>query len=218
MANNVFGDPITDHTLRNMPEYKGKQIKKKDRAEVALLFKNSGNKSENAKSYLDKLKGQVGNEISTFGLVYNATGDTITFVDEQTWSGEIDPSTYPSAIENGQWGAFLHIKTPGAICGSHAAVVYRCKNERGRHYDWVVAWDNPWSRISYENKVYTEIRKENDFEGSWEAIQNIVTQKTNDYNNHQETSNGCKSTVAIGEYPSPLIGCKLLSAVLTLAP
>ena len=43
MGSNVFGNPITNKTLEQMPDYIGKKITRKDRAEVAMNMKNAEN-------------------------------------------------------------------------------------------------------------------------------------------------------------------------------
>ncbi|GKV29041.1 hypothetical protein SLEP1_g38014 [Rubroshorea leprosula] len=182
MANKVFGNPITDGTLKGMPEYKGKQQK-------------------------------WGNGVSTLCLVYNATGDSIKFVTSHDWWGNLGPAPYPLEIANGQWGAFLHVKRVITLDGSNAAVVYRGKNETGHECDWMVAWDYPWNKISYGNKVYTEIREVNYFNDKWDTIEDTLKKMDKTVLYKENTRNGFKSTVTIGDYTSPI-----LEAVLTLAP
>lgn len=153
MAVNVFGTPITDLTLKGMSEYIGKKITRRDRAYVALKMKNSQEKDVNAQKYVENLKRQWGVGVSTLCLVYNATGDTITYVSSVDWYGHIGPSPYPVKIENGQWGAFLHVKNSGQATGSCAAVVYRGLNGDGDGCDWMFGWANPWNRARRDNAV-----------------------------------------------------------------
>ncbi|RXH97450.1 hypothetical protein DVH24_007796 [Malus domestica] len=80
MASNVFGNPITNATLEGIPEYIGKGIDKKDRAHVAMYKKNDEGKAVDARKHVENLKKQYGNGVSAYCLVYNATGDTITYV------------------------------------------------------------------------------------------------------------------------------------------
>ncbi|GLT40919.1 hypothetical protein SLA2020_150160 [Shorea laevis] len=214
IASNVFGNPITDETLKGNPKYKGKQVTKRERAQVAKLLKNSENKDGNARHYVEELKKQWGNGVSPLCLVYNATGDTVKFVSSHDWSGQLGPAPYPSEIANGQWGAFLHVKRDKIPEGSNAAVVYRGKNEIGRECDWMVAWDNPLNKVSSVNKVYTEIRGVNHFHDKWGyIIDNILKKMSKTVLYHQDTSNGCRSTCSIGDYTS-----SIFEAVLTLAP
>ncbi|GLT40923.1 hypothetical protein SLA2020_150190 [Shorea laevis] len=123
MACNVFGNLITDETLKELPEYIGKKVTKRDRAKVAMQMKNAENKDVNARQYVEKLKREWGVGVSTLCLVYNATGDTIMLVGSNDWLGHLGPAPYPSEIGNGQWGGFLHVKRSGTASGSVAAVV-----------------------------------------------------------------------------------------------
>lgn len=153
MASNVFGNPITNATLEGMPEYAGRTIERIDRARVALNMKNAQNKDVNARQYVENVKQGWGTGVSTLCLVYNATGDTVTYVASHDWHGHIGPAPYPVEIANGQWGGYLHVKTSGTATGSSAAVVYRGKNGDGKECDWMLAWSNPWNRNSSDNTV-----------------------------------------------------------------
>ncbi|XP_010920412.2 23 kDa jasmonate-induced protein [Elaeis guineensis] len=211
MASNVFGNPITDQTLRGLPEYKDKPvITATDRATVALNMKNAGNKDVNARKFVENLKERYGNGVSTLCLVYNATGGTLNFVLSHDWHGHIGESPYPQQIDNGQWGAYLHVHTSGAAVGSSAAVVYRGKNEGGTTCDWMFGWSNPWNRWGNDNTVYTEIREYRHYEDNdhWNYIQDKVEGSGL---THSDTWNGCVSTVATGSSTSPI-----LQAILTL--
>ena len=102
---------------------------------------------------MEGLKKQWGTGVSTLCLIYNATGDPIDFVTDHSWHGHIGPGPYPTRIENGQWGGFLHVKTSGTATGSSAAVVYRGVNNNDQHCDWMAAWSNPWNRSTSDNTV-----------------------------------------------------------------
>ncbi|XP_060674519.1 23 kDa jasmonate-induced protein-like [Ziziphus jujuba] len=199
MGSNVFGNPITTATLEAMPEYIGKVITRTDRAHVALNMKNAEGKDVNARKFVENLKERYGNGVSTLCLIYNATGDTLKHVGYHDWRGHIGESPYPNEIANGQWGAYLHVKTSGAATGSIAATVYRGKNEAGKDCDWMLSWYNPWSG---KNRVYTEIREGHHYEEDhWDYIYNILSNKELSYT---ETWNGCISTVTTGVSTSPI--------------
>ncbi|KAA0038316.1 23 kDa jasmonate-induced protein-like [Cucumis melo var. makuwa] len=153
MADNVFGNPITNSTLQAMPEYEGKTITRRDRAYVAFNMKNAQNKDRSARDHVEKLREEWGHGVATLCLIYNATGDTITFVCEHSWHGHIGSGPYPSEIANGQWGAFLHVKTAVVPSGSAGACVYRGLNNYGEVCDWMVAWSNPYYRLFADNTV-----------------------------------------------------------------
>ncbi|XP_052205204.1 23 kDa jasmonate-induced protein-like [Diospyros lotus] len=153
MGCNVFGKPITDKTLRGMEEYENYTVTHWDRARVALEEKNEGDKDTKARQYVEKLRQEWGNRACTLCLIYNATGGNVVLVTTHDIYGRIGHAPYPIMIENGQWGAFLHGRTPQEYPGSSAAVVYRGKNKEELPCDWMLAWSNPWDRIEWKNKV-----------------------------------------------------------------
>jgi hypothetical protein len=81
------------------------------------------------------------------------------------WHGHVYDKPYPSEIQNGQWGAFLHVRAP--LISSHGAVVYRSKlpDNSSESCDWLLAWFVPVGLMS--NKVYTEIRGEGSLNSWW---------------------------------------------------
>ncbi|KAA8536979.1 hypothetical protein F0562_029457 [Nyssa sinensis] len=201
MAYNVFGNPITNSTLEGMPEYASKAIRRIDRAHVALNMKNAEKKDVNAREYVENLKRRWGVGVSTLCLVYNATGDTVTFVTSYDWWGHIGPAPFPQQIANGQWGAFLHVKTSGTATGSTAAVVNRGKNDAGDYFDWMLSWSNPWNRNAWDNTAYTDIRGAKQFVGIWDTVK---AQLFNSGLHHSVTWKGCSSTVTTGSFTSPI--------------
>nr|XP_028964041.1 23 kDa jasmonate-induced protein-like isoform X1 [Malus domestica] len=208
MAYNVFGNPITDETLKGMPEYADKQIGRLDRAYVALNMKNAAEKDFNARTHVEKLKEQYGDGVSTLCLVYNATGETIRYAYKKDWYGHIGNAPYPPLIANGQWGAFLHVKTAGESSGSNAAVVYRGLNIVNEECDWMLSWSNPWDRTKSDNTVITEIRGLNHFESYWSLIYGYL-EKGQAYS--KDRWNGCVSIMSTGSDTSPIV-----EAILTL--
>ncbi|KAM7271768.1 hypothetical protein ACFE04_030982 [Oxalis oulophora] len=203
MAFESFGNPITDETLKEMPKYSGKTISRKDRAYEALKMKNSEQKDEKAHTYVKKLKSDYGIGISTLCLVYNATGDPVSLVTYHDWWGHIGSAPYPLLLENGQWGAFLHVHANASVTGSQGAVVYRglsCTDDN--KYDWMLSWDNPGITLG-NNHAYTEIFDVDHFNG--DGIWSTVQDKTGNSNRGARyNSNGCLSIVSIGEDTSPL--------------
>ncbi|XP_068336471.1 23 kDa jasmonate-induced protein-like [Pyrus communis] len=204
MADNVFGNPITDDTLKGMPDYSGKEITRLDRAHVALNMKNAGEKNVNARNHADKWKKQYGIGC----VVYNATGDMIKFHATHDWHGHIGEGPYPQEILNGQWGAFSHVHTNLAAAGSNAAVVYRGVNNAGSECDWMLSWSNPFNSIKYDNKVYTEVGEAGHFDNGWHEISKNLDKGEQ---NITRTSNGCVSIMSTGIDTSPVV-----EAILTL--
>uniref|UniRef100_A0A803LL03 Uncharacterized protein n=1 Tax=Chenopodium quinoa TaxID=63459 RepID=A0A803LL03_CHEQI len=96
MGSNVFGIPITSATLRAMPEYQGKNsITQQDRAKVALEKVNAEGKAVDARNSVEKLQGRFGDGVvSTMCLIYNATGETMTYVIARDWKGRVCESAY----------------------------------------------------------------------------------------------------------------------------
>ncbi|GMJ14226.1 hypothetical protein HRI_005091800 [Hibiscus trionum] len=99
----VFGNAVTDATLRAMPEFQGKKIALQDKARVALTRKHSEDKDVLVRQQVEKLTANaVHNERTTICLVYNATGETLTLVTYQDWRGHVGSTPYPPLIGNGQ--------------------------------------------------------------------------------------------------------------------
>nr|XP_048323130.1 23 kDa jasmonate-induced protein-like [Ziziphus jujuba var. spinosa] len=174
-----------------MPEYQDKKvITAVDKAYEALMMKDADNKAENARKFVEGLKPKYGAAlISTVCLIYNATGNRLTFIGSHDWEGHIGDYPYPLLLENGQWGAFLHVQT-SLYGGSIAATVYRCQDETGDFFDWMLSWYN--RRNGDDNRVYTEIREADQFNNyKWE---------TRRFLNHYSSDmlNGCFSTVITG--------------------
>lgn len=140
MAANVFGTPITDNALTTL-----------GRAKLANNYINADGKDANAKHFVKKLMSRYGTGIKTGGLFYNATGGPLTLVNSHDYHGHVYEVSYPTAFQNGQWIAFLHVR--GSIfVGSSAAVVYRSVNDQGDRYDYMCSWSVP---VSGDNKVHT---------------------------------------------------------------
>ncbi|KAH7534006.1 23 kDa jasmonate-induced protein [Ziziphus jujuba] len=209
MAGNVFGNPVTDELVKQLYPNKT-NITSKDRAEVAFQFINSGGKDVDAKNFVYGLKEQYGNGISAKCMIYNATGDTLTYSRKHDWHGHIWQSPYPAKIQNGQWGAFLHVH-PSWFAGSESAIVYRGFNGNGYLCDWMLSWGIPYIG---DNHAYTEIREGHHYETDhWDYIQGLLEgQSTKD----DDTWNGCYSVVTIGEGTSPeFVGIMTLEGVTT---
>ncbi|KAH7510780.1 hypothetical protein FEM48_ZijujUnG0089500 [Ziziphus jujuba var. spinosa] len=192
MASNVFGKPIRNQTLKAMPEYQDKEvITAVDRAYEALMMKDADNKDQKARKFVEGLKQKYDDAlVSTLCFIYNATGNRLTFVGSCSWAGHIGYSPYPLLLENGQWGAFLHIQK-SRNAGSIAATIYHGQDENGDAFDWMLSWYNPWND---RNRVYTEIREADKFEDI--HLSNIHDQFDIHYSS--ATLNGCYSTATTG--------------------
>ncbi|KAI3732293.1 hypothetical protein L1987_63497 [Smallanthus sonchifolius] len=168
-AHNIFGEPIRNNTMMQM----GLAPTRENKAQIAYKMMNQGNKYDNALRFVKDLKAQWGNGISTLCLLYNATGETLTYTTSRNWFGDIGPSPYPTLILNGQWGAYLHTKIPKMPSGSVAAVVYRGKYTDNAFCDRMITWSIPWQRFTQDNAGYCEINEVGHFDGAvWDAVYN----------------------------------------------
>ncbi|KAH7536593.1 hypothetical protein FEM48_Zijuj03G0001300 [Ziziphus jujuba var. spinosa] len=108
-ASNVFGEPVTNETVRKY--FPNKQvITRKERAYLAYNLREAERKNEKADAYaLKLLREKYSDGIATLVTIYNAIGDTLTYVKEHDFSGHIGEPTYLRQIQNGQWAAFIHV-------------------------------------------------------------------------------------------------------------
>ncbi|KAE8807305.1 23 kDa jasmonate-induced protein [Hordeum vulgare] len=194
MASGVFGIPISMQTVIATGEYK-EPVTQKDVADYTMKMINAGGKDIDAQQFVDNLKIKYGNGISVKCLIYNATGTNLSFVTYKNWIGSIFDTPYPSDIQNGQWGAFLHVKPRAAAKGSTAAVVYRSRiPSSSSSCDWLFTWSVPFIG---NNGVYTEIREQGHFPKHWDYIYNVRLANSN---LHSTDSNyGYVSRANIGE-------------------
>ncbi|KAL7234930.1 hypothetical protein ACSBR1_018407 [Camellia fascicularis] len=101
MAYKVFGNPITEETLKGMPEYANKSIiTHVDKAHMAFNMKSSV--EAQVREYMENLQKKVpGDRVHTFCKIYNATGDIVTFYTKHDYSGKLaEYSVYPVIIKN----------------------------------------------------------------------------------------------------------------------
>ncbi|KAH7536706.1 hypothetical protein FEM48_Zijuj03G0014800 [Ziziphus jujuba var. spinosa] len=181
MADNLFGTPVTDATVKlYYPDIK--EITAKDRAQVAFQLKEADQKSENADKYVENLKERYGNGIATLVTIYNATGGTLVRYKDYDFHGHIGEAPYPNEIQNGQWAAFLHVHTSGTLRGSSAAIVYSGRNSAGDKIAWLNAWSNPFHGT---NCAYTEVRPTSHFDtgGVWDAVESLF--KTDNFSDNE---------------------------------
>ncbi|GJZ58505.1 hypothetical protein Tco_0613999 [Tanacetum coccineum] len=113
--------PNRDASLR----YNEKE-KESPLAEAATARKdpNADNKRDEAIAYVRDQKAKSGNGVSTLCIFFNATGETLYYDQEHSWYGRVW-DLYPMEVQNGQWGAFLHVKNASTTSGSMAFVTYR---------------------------------------------------------------------------------------------
>ncbi|KAL9233991.1 hypothetical protein vseg_008918 [Gypsophila vaccaria] len=202
---NPFGELIDDMKLDQMPTYIGNPKTQQDRARQAMHLINDKAKNSNAANYVQSLKNDYGNGVSSLCVVYNATGDTLHYVADHDWYGYIGRTPYPVEIGNGQWGAFLHVHRTGEPSGSEAAVVYRGRNKDGIECDFLIAWDTPWGPWN-SNKAYCEVGGVNSFQSRWEEIYRKISKGSKSHSSDKE---GCHIHVDIGGGTSPFVSAHL---------
>ncbi|KAI3819023.1 hypothetical protein L1987_12845 [Smallanthus sonchifolius] len=197
-AHNIFGEPIRNNTMTQM----GLAPTRKNKAQVAYKMMNQGNKYDNALRFVKDLKAQWGNGISTLCLLYNATGETLTYATSRNWFGDIGPSPYLTVILNGQWGAYLHTKILKMPSGSVAAVEYRGKYTDNAFCDRMITWSIPWQRFTQDNAGYCEINEVGHFDGAvWNAVYNRTP-----FAGRESSANwkDCRTKVTVESDTSPI--------------
>ncbi|CAO2823546.1 unnamed protein product [Amaranthus hypochondriacus] len=180
---NPFGQVVDDDKLDEMPRYVGEPKTQEDRAREAFNLRNENDKNQLARKYVEGLKADYGNGVTTLCIIYNATGETLYYSTSHDWYGFIGRTPYPFEIGNGQYASFLHVHTTGAASGSEAAVVFSGKNQNGSPRDFLLAWDTPWSALS-KNKAYSDVGNVGYFNSNWSSVKKSLensgyTQKTN---------------------------------------
>ncbi|KAM7489133.1 hypothetical protein LguiB_026617 [Lonicera macranthoides] len=134
MADGVYGTAIDIETLKGMPEYRGKTIRRADMAKVARDLMNAGGKDTNCVKYVENLRDEYGNGVKVLCTIYNATGGDLTYSQSKDFHGHIYNKPYPLVIKNGQWGGYLHVHTTASATGSSAAVCVYTEIREGGHY------------------------------------------------------------------------------------
>ncbi|KAL9233556.1 hypothetical protein vseg_008536 [Gypsophila vaccaria] len=154
MTSNVFGEPVTNTTLRNMREfYEESCIEARERARVALEAKNVEEKETKARQFNEAGLQAISNG-GVGCLIYNATGGPLTLVAVFEYAGWIsEPSHYPTLLLNGQWAAFVHAKDYDR--SSNGALVYEATQYP--QSQWVLGWYKRGS-ASASSKCYVELR------------------------------------------------------------
>ncbi|XP_021853280.1 23 kDa jasmonate-induced protein-like [Spinacia oleracea] len=173
---NPFGQVVDNDKLDEMPRYVDEPKSQEDRAREAMNLMNEYDKNGKARKYVEGVKVDYGNGVTTLCMVYNATGETLYYSTSRDWYGFIGRTPYPFEIGNGQWASFLHVKKTSASSGSEAALVFRGMNRNGQSRDFLVAWSSPWSAF-YTNKAYSDVGVVGSFNGSWSTVYNNLQNK-----------------------------------------
>jgi len=205
---NPFGKPITNETLMPMLRYRRRSgtITQEDRAREAMRLIQEDMKNMEALNHALDLKAEYGSGVSTLVLIYNATGDTLEIVKEQSmdWLGCVYKEETPHTFENGQWVSFLHVRPTGPTAkelGSEGARVVRGKTIDGQVCDYLVAWFVPWLSPALlntpKNAAYTEVREKDHYPQHWNYIKSGLLERGKKFAK-DESHQYCSSTVSIG--------------------
>ncbi|KAL9236754.1 hypothetical protein vseg_011388 [Gypsophila vaccaria] len=194
---NPFGEVIDDEKLEGLARYMGKPKKQEDRAREAIRVQ-TGDAHEDARKYVDGVKEFYGSGASTLCMIFNATGETLHYVDDHDWYGTLGRTPYPAQIGNGQWASFLHVHTTGASSGSQAAVLYRGRQKDGFTREFMLAWSTPFG-VWYKNKAYCEMLTGNNT--TWDDIYNRTN--NSDYTDKVDTG-GMLVNVSTASGSSPV--------------
>lgn len=147
----LVGKLIDNMDVKSYPRYKDQDITPYVLSQVALQQWTSVNSNgetlqQEAARKLSSMKKDYGQGICTLVMIFNASGETLTFQDHQDWSGAWGKYTPDRTIGNGQVMIFLHTKT-FMFRGSEGSLIYRGTSG----LDFLFAWDTPyWG----SNKVY----------------------------------------------------------------
>jgi len=158
--------PIIDATWlkKNVPRFVDVPIQKitiADCADVALQQQSVSAKA--ARTAVDKLKEEYGFGVSTLCMFYNATGTSITSVNNYSWHGHFyAPGAPEGSLGNGQWYAILHVHTSSTAVGTKACLVVDTADA-----EVMLGFRTPWN--SAPNAVWTSVQKIGTWSGSsWE--------------------------------------------------
>lgn len=142
MAGNVFGNPVNNAFVKSVyPNVE--EITPELRAKVAVQYMSADGRNVDCKNFVHNIQKQISDKISTLCMIFNATGDTLTYVDHHDWEGRIYKTPVPVIVQNGQWAGFVHKHYSVPETGSESAIVFRGKNSAGNACDWMLSWSNP---------------------------------------------------------------------------
>ncbi|KAL8238805.1 hypothetical protein R6Q59_015372 [Mikania micrantha] len=186
VAVHVFGTPITQGT-------------RTQRAQAAAKNQNADGKLDQVlQASLHSQKAEVGGvnlgpTNTTVVLLYNATGDPMTYQTKHDWHGHV-VGHYPIIIQNGQGVFFKHVGTDSK--GSVGAVVYNIQNCT----DSMIAWNNP---TNSPNTAYCEMN-EPGYYSSWDCDWKVIHNKLMDSGT---TSEACMEGFTTKVTILPHVGC-----------
>ncbi|MDZ7993373.1 MAG: hypothetical protein RM022_014465 [Nostoc sp. EfeVER01] len=152
----LVGKTITDETIK--VTYKEELEKNPEKfyeylAKEGVSQVSQGQFIEEAVKTVNGLKNNYGNGISTKICIFNATGQKLKKLHENSWHGRWYDG-FDTAIWNGQCSAILHAHSSSGGRGSSGYLVYQIENV---NLDVFIGWDTPYAFS--KNKFIVEIRE-----------------------------------------------------------
>ncbi|KAD6453494.1 hypothetical protein E3N88_08199 [Mikania micrantha] len=171
VAVHVFGTPITQGTPTQRAEAAAKSQNADDKLNEVLQASLHSQKAEVGRVNLGRTN-------TTVVLLYNVTGETMTYQTKHEWHGHV--GNYPITIHPGQgvWVIFKHNGTDSK--GSVGAVVFNIDN----CIDSMIAWNNA---TNSQNTAYCEMN-EPGYYSSWPCDWKVIHNKLMDSGTTSEAS------------------------------
>lgn len=165
----IVGTKVDSDFVKSYPQYEHVDVTPLLLSQVAVMQltavdSNAVTLQKQATDTVNAMKGDYGEGASTLVMVFNASGETLTYHDAYDWSGGLGKYNIDLKVENGEYCVFLHTKTR-LFQGSVGCVVFR--GELGS--DFLFAWENPyWG----QNSIYADVQA-NDYwpnQQSWDTV------------------------------------------------
>ncbi len=203
----IVGTPVDKQLFQLQPGNGNIEPTPADLADLARTLQNDVDRGEAAKTLLNQYKQEAGDGISTLIMIFNGTGQELSFLGNYDDSGHIGKYPYDTEIANGQWSAVLHVKTSGAAVGSVANVAYQASGGRA----FVIGWSVPFigsstSRVTDHTAKDFQERKSKLLSSDY--ISTYV--EGGKFRTHAGTYNGYRIEWAIGNSTSPVYTVRLL--------
>jgi hypothetical protein len=166
----IVGNHITSELVKYDPRYQGREVTPKILSEYTLESKSDPDRDAVALGKVNAMKEEYGTGVCTLVRIYNATGDSLKYVVDHDWHGNIWKYPYDDIILNGQWSCFLHAHTYMGNYGTCAALILR---DAVVAQDVFLGWQSPQYAV---NQVYVETQGLNHWPavGSWSYMQHLL--------------------------------------------
>lgn len=151
-----------------------------------------------AVNQVNTMKEEYGEGASTLVMIFNASGESLTYQNNYDWAGGIDKYPYDRVIPNGTYSVFLHVKH-ALWGGSEGCVVY--SNQTG--LDFLMAWSNPYRG---RNNAYADIQANHYWPllQNWENVYNLQKGQGEVYASFFDNEQ-YSIFASIGNYTSPIV-------------